>query len=238
MKNDKGVSILGAVLTLFILAIFGAAIVSLTSTEQEIRRRHIEKEQAFYEAMAGLEYAVREVVNGGYPVVTNKVLGRGSFTTTIDPSQHIVRSTGTSGDVTKSYQITMNNLGGDCLNINNDQMTVVGPNKTDMKANTIKKLCNNALTIDKFQFTWSPNNGEKVTLIKVENNTVFNNVAGAGSGEVIDIPDYTITGGVAHQINLIQFTNNMLNKQFTMTIYLSDTSYKSLQFVILPPNQN
>ncbi len=238
--NDmqRGVSLIGAVFTLLILAVFGSAIVSLTATEQDVRRRQIEKEQAFYEVQAGLEYAVREIYNGGYPVVSNKAIGRGSFTNTIDAPNHIVYATGVSGDVTKTHQITYNNLGGDCLNVNNDQVTVVGPNKTDMKALTLKKLCNNAITIDKFQFVWLPNNGEKVTQIKVENNIVYNSPSGAASGEVIDIPDYTISGGVAHQINLIQFTNNMLNKQFTMTVYLSDTSYKSNQFVILPPDQN
>ncbi|PIR17783.1 MAG: hypothetical protein COV46_02740 [Deltaproteobacteria bacterium CG11_big_fil_rev_8_21_14_0_20_49_13] len=235
---QKGVSIIGAVFTLLILAIFGSAIVSLTSTEHSVRRLQIEKEQAFYEVQAGLEYAVREIYNGGYPVVSNKGLGRGIFSVSIDAPNHIVYATGVSGDVTKTHQITYNNLAGDCLNVNNDQVTVVGPNKTDMKALTLKKLCNNAVSIDKLQFVWSPDNNEKVTQVKIENNLLYNSPSGAASGEIIDIPDYAISGGVAHQINLIKFTNNMLNKQFTITLYLTDTSYKTLQFVILPPNQN
>src|SRR3989338_1190352 len=179
---QKGVSIIGAVFALLVLAVFGGAIVALVATEQESRRLQLEKEQAFYEAQAGLEYAVREIVKGGYPVVTGKTLGRGSFTTTIDYPNHLIFSTGTSGDVSKTHQITNNQMGGDCLGINNDQATLVGPGKTDLKAITLKKNCNDAITIDKFKFEWSPNNGEKVIKIVVENNTLYDDPIGTPSG--------------------------------------------------------
>jgi hypothetical protein len=235
--REKGISLLGAVFTLLILAIFGAAIVVLVSTDQQTRRIHLEKEMAFYESQAGLEYAMREIKYGGYPIVTNKPLYRGSFTTAINYAQHLIFSTGTVGDLNQTHQITMNQMGGDCININNDQATVVGPNKTDIKAITLKKTCNYLITVDKIQLSWDPDGNERVTQIKIENTKVYDDPIGAPSGQVIDIPDYTLSNGNAHQINLLQFTNNMLNKTLTITLYLTDTSYKTLIHHILPPNQ-
>jgi hypothetical protein len=235
--NERGISILGAVFTLLILMIFGAALVAIVSTDHENRRKQIEKEQTFYEIQAGFEYALKEIKDGGYPVKTNMPLGTGSFTISIDYPNHIIYATGTVGDMGHTSQITFTQMGGDCLSVNNDQVTLTGPDKTDMKGLTLKKVCNNAITIDKLLFTWSPNSGEKVKKIKIENNTVYNNPVGTPSGQIIDIPDYTLSGSVAHQINLIEFSSNMLNKDFTMTVYLSDTTYKVLHFVILPPNK-
>lgn len=236
--NNRGISIVGAVFTLLILAIFGVSILSIVSTDQEMRMRQIEKEQAFYDVQAGLEYALREINYGGYPIVANKSLGRGAFTTTIDPTQHIVTSTGVSGGVTKTHQITYSTLGGDCLTINNDQVVLVGPGKTDLKALTLKKDCLSAITIDKMQLVWSPNNGEKVTKIEISNTTVYDNPGGSPSGGIIDISDYMLSGPNAEQISLIRFTSNMLNKDLTITFYLRDTSSRSIAFTILPPNQN
>lgn len=236
-KSNKGVSVLGAVIVLVVLGIFGAAIVALVSTEQESRRLLLEKEQAFYAVQAGLEYAIREIKNGGNPVVTNKQIGRGTFTNVTNFAQHSITVTGRTGEVARTHTIDFNQFGGDCLGVNNDQVTVVGPNKTDMKANTLRKNCNNAITVDKFQFTWDPDNGEKITRIELENNTVYSDANGSPSGAVIDITDYVIDGGQAHQLNLVRFTGNMLNKSFVMTVFLNDGSYVTMSFVILPPNQ-
>ena len=233
--DKKGISIIGAVFTLLVLGIFGAAIVSLVSTDQEMRSRHIGKEQAFYEVQAGLEYAIREINNGGYPVVTNKVLGRGNFTTSVDYPNHIVSSTGTSGSAAKMHQITYSTMGGDCMETNNDTATLTGPGRTELRGITLKKNCLNAITIDKIQISWTPNNGERVTKIEISNTAVYDRPAGAPSGETIDITDYVLSGNGAVQMNLVQFTSDMSGKNLTTTFYMSDTSYKVMTLTILPP---
>ncbi len=236
--NNKGISIIGAVFTLLIMAIFGTAIVSLVSSSHEIRRRQVQKEQAFYASQAGLEYAIKEINDGGYPIATNKQIGRGQFTTAVDFNTHTITSTGASGDVSKVHYITYSTMGGDCLDVNNEQATLVGPGKTDMKAITLKKNCLDAITVDKMQISWAPDNNIKVTKIIIKNNTVYEDVTGAGSGDLIDIIDYSMATGQAHQISLIEFTGNMLNKDLVITFFLSDTTYKTISFKILPPNQS
>lgn len=233
----RGISIIGAVFTLLILGIFGAAIVSLVSTDQEMRSRHIGKEQAFYEVQAGFEYAIREINNGGYPVVTNKVLGRGNFTTTIDYPNHFIYSAGSSGAATKTHQITYSTMGGDCLETNNDLATITGPGRTELRGITLKKNCLNAITIDKIQISWTPDNGERVTRIEISNTPVYDRPAGAPSGEIIDITDYIFSGSGAVQMNLVQFTSDISGKNLTMTFYMSDTSYKVMNLTVLPPGR-
>lgn len=229
----RGISIIGAVFALLILAIFGTAIVVLVGTDQDVRRRQIEKEQAFYEVQAGLEYAIREIDQGGYPVVTNKQLGSGSFTNTIDYSQHLVTSTGTFGDISKTHQITFNPMGGDCVNVD-----TIGyfeaPSYTIYIGAGVTKTCLSAISIDRFVFSWDPDAGQKVTRVLIDGAVVYSSATGTPSGGVIDIADYRISDGNYHDINQVRFTGSMQNTQLTMTVYFTDTSFKSALMGNLP----
>lgn len=227
----KGVSIIGAVFTLLILSVFGAAIVALVSTDHEIRRLHIFKEQTFYEIQAGFEYAIREINNGGYPVVT-KTLGIGSFTNTIDYSQHAITTTAVTGDVTHANSITYSPMGGDCLNINTSFVSTEGLGGTDLVGISFTKTCLDAITLDKMVFTWSPNGGERITRIEIDSTAVYNDMSGATSGLTIDIADFTIADANPHRMNLVRFTSDTRGKQMTLLVYLSDTSYKSVNFTV------
>ncbi|MBI2092688.1 MAG: hypothetical protein HYY43_00070 [Deltaproteobacteria bacterium] len=230
---QRGISIIGAVFTLLILGIFGAAMVSIVTTDQEVRRRQVEKEQAFYEVQAGLEYATREIKKGGYPIVTNKQLAKGAFTTTIDYPTHVIFSTGTAGDVSKTHQITNNQMGADCITITYDSASLAPPAYTDLRGIMLRKMCNDAVTIDKIQLTWVADGGEKVTRIEIESNAVYDNLAGSISGGIVDIADYSLTSVDYYQINLIRFTGNVSNKQLTMVLYMTDSSYKAVTFNML-----
>ncbi len=136
---QKGISIIGAVFTLLVLAVFGASIVALVAADSESRFRETEHEQSFYGMQAGLEWAVHEITNGGYPVQTQKSIGLGKFTNTVDYANHLVYSTGISGAVSQTHQITVNPMGGDCLTINSSSATLSGPGLTDIGGITLKK---------------------------------------------------------------------------------------------------
>ena len=231
-RIDKGISIIGAVFTLLVLAVFGAAIVVLVSADSEMRFRELEKEQAFYEVQAGLEYAVHEITNGGYPLQTNKALGRGTFTTTVDFPNHYVYATGTSGITSNTHRITVNPMEGDCLFINPNSESLGGPGRTDLSGIILQKTCLNSINVDKIQLTWSPNGGQKITNLTIYNVVLYNNATGSGSGVVIDSIDRSISDGTNHTINLIRFTGDMRNKQINMVVFLTDSSYKTSTFTI------
>lgn len=228
---QKGISIVGAVFTLLILAVFGASVVTLVSSDHESRRRMIEKEQAFYSAQAGLEYAVHEINYGGYPVQTNKAIGEGRFTVLIDYPSHNVSVTGISGDTNKVHQITKNPMGADCLVVNTVGASLGGV-KTDLQGITLQKICLNAITIASIVVSWSNPAGEKVTKVTIDNNILYNNVTGTASGIPIDIADFSMSDSATHTINLIQFSSGMSNKPITITFNLSDTSYKTVSVAL------
>lgn len=228
---QKGISIIGAVFTLLILSIFGAAIVSLMINEHRSRGMQIEKEQAFYETQAGFEYAIREINQGGYPVVTNLAFGRGTFSTTIDYPNHLIFVTGRSGDISKTHQITYTPMMGDCLTINTAAVAVNGPSRTDMQGLTIQKTCLTAISLDKLQLTWTPNNNEKITKVTIGGTVVYNSITGIGSGGIIDLADVKLTSGSTVAIDLIQFSGSMADKSLApFAISMTDTSYKTTTF--------
>lgn len=240
ISSNKGVSIIAAIFTLIILGIFGALIVTLVSTEQETRIAQLTQDWAFYNAQAGLEYGLRQVDTGGEPEVTNKPFGKGAFTINVDfveGSKRDMIVTGTSGASQRTFTINYDSFGGDCLSVNNDQVVMTGPGKTELKGLTLTRNCNDVITIDRIGFLWTPDNvNEKVIGITIKNDLVWSSISGIGSGEIADITDTPITGSVAHQINQIDFSHNMLNKELTLVFYLSDTSSKTITFTILPPN--
>jgi len=232
--SQRGISIIGAVFTLLILAIFGAAMTVVVGTEQEHRRLQLEKSQAFYQTQAGLEYAIWEIVNGGHPIVSNRTIGRGDFTVGVDYLNHRITVNGASGDVTKTHSITYNPMGGDCLSVDKSAAVLSGPSRTDLNGLTLRKVCNNAVTIEQVRIVWDPNNNEKVRRITINNLDVYDNISGASSGELIDIADHKLTASTSQPINLVQFSSSMLNKAITIVFYLSDSSYRNTQFTVLP----
>lgn len=235
MRVNRGISIIGAVFTLLILGVFGITMMSLVATEQETMIRSIEKTQAFYLTQTGLEFAIREINQGGYPVVTGKQFENGRFSTTIEPATHTIGVTGAIGDVVESHTITYPQLAGDCFELNNESAVLTGPEKAILKGVAFRKTCLNAITLDSMQLTWVPKNGgEHVLLVIVDGNTLYQATPGAISGEIFELTNYTISNGSVHQTNEIRFSSNMVDKDLTMTWYFTDTSSKTMTFRLLP----
>src|SRR3989304_3536703 len=84
ISNQKGASIIAVVAIMLILAVMGAALVSLVTTGSYISINQLQSEQAFNIAEGGIEKALTEFVKNNTPcaslVYTNS-LGAGSFTT-------------------------------------------------------------------------------------------------------------------------------------------------------------
>ncbi len=89
ISNQKGASIIAVIAIMLILAVMGAALVSLVTTGSDISINQLQSEQAFNIAEGGIEKALTEFVKNNTPcaslVYTNS-LGAGSFTTT--PTLH------------------------------------------------------------------------------------------------------------------------------------------------------
>ncbi len=223
LRGQRGVSIVGTVFTLIILGIMGAAMVAIVSDEQESRMRNLSREHSFYAAQAGFEYALREIREGGYPIVTAKQLGTAAFTTTIEPVARRITATGAAYEAERTHSITTSQLAGDCASINASGAHLGGSSGNELLGLTISRSCLNAVNIAAITVAWTPDVGERVRRVRIGGVEVFFLLGGRGSGELIDTEDARITGASA-AIDTIEFSAGMSGKTVDITLTFTDSS--------------
>lgn len=231
--SDRGISIVAALFTLIILGIFGATIVVLVAAEQESRRGQLSQEWAFYDVQAGLEYALREIDQGGYPLVTNKVFGKGSFTIDIDydeVSTRDITAAASVGSVQKVYQISYDSFGGDCLFVDFSSAQLTGTPKTDLSGLTLRKICNEGVNIDRIFMSWDPEDDEEVISASIGGSIVWEDVDGLPSGSSVDITDTLLTGSAAYPVDVIRFNSDMSGSDLTLRFIMTDSSTETVSF--------
>lgn len=222
-KNKKGISIIGTIFTLIILGIMGASLVSLVATDQESRMRSIMRERAFYAVQAGFEYALREIKEGGYPIVSAKTLGAANFTSSIDQSTRRITLSGVSGDAQRTHSITTAQLARDCLTINISGAFAGGTNNTQLRGLQLNRTCLNAVNIDKVTASWTPNLFENVVKVSIGGSLVYNDAIGESSGVAIDSTDHKISAA-SEPVDYIEFTSGIVGKRITITLTFTDSS--------------
>lgn len=220
--NERGISIVGTVFTMIILGIMGATLVSLVATDQESRTRVLHRELAFYAAQAGFEYALREIREGGYPIVSNKQLGNARFTTTINETTRTVTSSGVIVGNVKSYSITAPQLAKDCVTIDMSAAVAGGGNLNQLQNVRLMRTCLSAVSIDRMTVVWTPDLGEKITKVQIDGVEVFNDLNGVPSGQSIDIMDYKFSGTA--NIDKIEFSSSISGKRVTVSFQFTDSS--------------
>jgi hypothetical protein len=89
-------------------------------------------------------------------------------------------------------------------------------------------------TISYMKPSWSPDNGEKVETIKINNTTIKNYSAGYSSGTNIDVNDYQINSGSADYENIFIFKDEMLSKDLTIEYTFSDGSKETVTALMNP----
>lgn len=234
-SSQKGMSIIAAIFALIILGIFGMAIVALVSAEHESRANHSSSVVSFYDAQAGFEYAIREIKDGWYPLVTNKVLSRGDFTTAIaysETSTSYIYVVGKVGAVQKRYQISYTPFEADCTSINTSGVALGGTGNIDVTGITFRRTCNNAINVDKIILSWTTNGGEKVMSISMNGEQVWQSPTGAVSGTTIDINDSRFTDTSSHPLTLLRFSSSMSHKNVTMRFIMTDSSTETVTFTL------
>lgn len=223
LRSRRGISIIGTVFTLIILSLMGAAMVAIVSDEQESRMRSLSRERAFYAVQAGFEYALREIREGGYPIVTAKPLAHAAFTTTIEPTARRITATGSAYEAERAYSITTSQLARDCASLNSSGAHLGGSSANELLGLTISRSCLNAVNVAAVTVTWTPNVGERVRRIRIGGVEVFYLLGGKGSGEPIDIEDARISGSSA-AVDTIEFSSGMSGRTVDITLTFTDSS--------------
>lgn len=220
--GQRGISIVGTVFALIILGVLGAALVGLVAMDQESRMRSIFREKAFYAVQAAFEYALREIKEGGYPIVTSKALGNSAFTTSITASERKISATGNSGSASKAHSITTDRLAFDCVDIDSSGMAVGGLSNNELQNIDVVRTCLNAINVASMKISWLPDMGETVQSIRIDGISVYDDPGGSGSGETIDITDTRTTASA--RINTIEFSSGISGKSITIDLIFTDSS--------------
>lgn len=222
ISNQRGISIVGTVFTLIILGVLGAALVGLVAMDQESRMRSIFREKAFYSVQAGFEYALREIMEGGYPLVMGKAIGSSTFDVSIRASERKITATGNSGSAGKTHSITTGRLAFDCADIDSSAMIVGGTSGDELQNINITRTCLNAINIASMKIIWSPNMGETVQRIRIDGSDVYDDIGGSESGEAIDITDTRVV--TTSRINAIEFSSGISGREVTTDLIFTDSS--------------
>ncbi len=230
LSNERGISIVGAVLILLVLIVFGCALIALVATQRESRGIELSMTRAFYEVQAGLEYASREVNEGWYPIVAGKGCAVGSFTTAINQSNRRLTVQGFSNASQDSHYITLPNLASNCTSVTVSGATVGGVGSTDVSGITIRKTCLNGINIESFVFSWTPTSSTNVKQIVIDSTTIYDHITGIPQGQVVDSLDTRLTDAASHTLSLIKFSGSMAGKAVTMRVNFTDSSYITKQF--------
>ena len=219
LRDERGISIVGTVFAFVILGVMGATLVALVSTDQESRMMIIQRERAFYAVQAGLEYALREINEGGYPLVAAKPLGQASFTVSIDSGSHKVTVRGESEVALKTHSIIAPLLGADCLDVN---VSGAGMGGEQLIGIVLTQTCLNAVAVNSMTLEVTPDLGERVRRVMVGGTLVYEDLSGAASGEVIDVTDFRVVGQAV--IDFIEFSAGIGGKGIDLKLTLSDSS--------------
>lgn len=222
LSNNRGLSVIGTVFTLIVLGVLGASLVSIVAGDQESRMSSIFRERAFYGAQAGFEYALREIKEGGYPIVTEKAIGEGRFSVSIAPNDHKITVVGESGSAFKTYSITAPLLGMDCIELDVSNAQLGGPTQNQLIGLVLRKKCLNAVSIQSTTLSWVSDMAEKVRRVRIAGADVYQDVNGAASGSIIDNADFKVSNSA--NIDVIEFSSGMAGKTITIRLKCTDTS--------------
>ena len=234
--GQRGVGIVAVMMIVVALSLMGAVITMLVATGAVAKTNDLVREQAFYLANAGFEYALMRQSQG---LDSNGTYNLGNGTFTIDYAQGGLITVSSSvnsmmGASAQTYTIQgpPKQSMGDCLVIGTSGAKLASGN-TQLTGVTLKNQCSSPITIASMTVSWSPAISERMTQISIASATVYNNSSGLSSGSAADITDKTIAAGSTVSLDAVTFNGSVNGKNFTLLFSMSDASSTSasVQFV-------
>lgn len=238
--HERGISVLGILVSIAVLAAMGTGMAVLVSTNQELRTAQYYSGQAFASAQAGLEVTLGLIYHGATPcdplsrsLEGDTLLGENIVVSRANNRIYVTASKGTA--VTSvSIVDPIPPAQGQYLTVDvthsKDSSNGAPPAKLIDTSFQLVPGCGTTVTITSMAVSWEPNNGEKVQQIKFDGNNVYSVGGGAGavSGTTIDIVDQTIADAGLHMVDFIRWNGDIQNRLYTIVFNFADGSNKSV----------
>lgn len=233
LRSSKGMSLLGALVAMLVLAAMGASMATLVATNQVTRSLQYTADQSFSSAQSALEVVLGYIHSGANPcsyvdrdfdfagsdINVNRANGR----------IYVTADNGGSNTAVSIVDPDPSNA-GDTLLIDTgsaqDASNGAPPKKLIGVILQLDPGCGTAVTLTSMVVTWTPEYGEDVEQIKLDNLNIYNSSEGAESGELIDVTDTTINDAGEHPINFIRWGDTIQNRLYTIQFNFSDGSNK------------
>ncbi len=237
-QYNRGISVLGILIAVIILAAMGTAMAVLVSSNQDMRSQQYYSDQSFASAQAGIELVLgleHNNVNPCDPIARNllgdSLLGN---SITVNRVSSRIYITGTKGSGTANYSIVdphpPNNALILLIDTSNakDASNGAPPKKLIGVTFQLTPGCGGPVTITSMVVSWSPDHDEKVQQIKFDGNNIYNQVGqgGAESGDLINTTDVTISDASVHNMDFIRWNNEIQNRLYTIRFNFIDGSNK------------
>ncbi len=238
VHSNRGISVLGILVAVMILAAMGAAMTVLVASNQDARSHQLYVDQSFASAQAGLEMIlglIHSGVNPCDPVSRNlegdNLVGNSIAVTRLNNRIYVV---GAKGDSTTAVSIVdpLPPAQGQLLQTDTsaakDSSNGAPPAKLIGITFQLMPGCGNPVTITTMTVSWTPDNGEKVDQIKFDGNNVYSvgGNAGSPSGSTIDIVDQYIADANVHTVDFIRWDGDIQHRLYTIQFNFADGSNK------------
>lgn len=238
--SRRGISVLGILVAVMILAAMGGAMAVLVVGNQETRSHQLYMDQSFASAQAGLEVTLGLIAHGVNPcdplsrnLEGDNLLGN-SITVVRENSRIYV--VGAKGDSTTAVSIVdpvppaMGQLLQTDITAAKDSSNGAPPAKLIGITFQLMPGCGSPVTITSMLVSWSPNYGELVQQIKFDGSNVYSEGGSAGtlSGITIDTVDQYIADANVHMVDFIRWNGDIQNRLYTIQFNFADGSNKSV----------
>jgi len=223
-------------ITVAIIGVFSLALPVFIAGNQNTRTNELNSMQAYYNAHAGIEFALREILVGGQGlscIFSDRDFASNAFN--ITRFNNRIQVTGNQGNATRNFSITDPNPANSATCSNLDVVSAFvtnGDNKLQGITFSRDPSCNCPLSIVSMTNSWTPDANERVKFIRVDNSIYYSQNPGQLSGEteVFDAPftiglsDYT-----SHDLTNIQFQKKIDDvTEFSLIFNFADGSSETV----------
>lgn len=228
-SNQSGMSVFGAMVSIFILGMIGSAALYLSVISETGKQDNWVSSMSGYIAQAGAEYAMKKYYEGNATVSViepGKSFADGTF---------IISESGSSPNITVSVdgrfgtaikKISFKKPDHAKCTVWDTATTALSPN-TRIHQLYFKKVCLDQIIVDKITVSWNPTTGGPLNRIDFDAVTQFS--GSKNSGELIEIVNYVVSN--TNQRNTeIYFDTDMTGKTFTIQFTMEDTTLTSKTF--------
>ncbi len=232
-RDEHGVTVIAALLAVLLMGAMGAGLAYFTASNQQTRVQQVTRDQAYYSNVAGMEFALGQILTGGSGSAsfTRKFAGE-TFTVTRAGGTMTIQSG--KLNAVSSHSINDPFDASVCLVVNTGAVALSAP-YTQLTGITLSRdaSCTQAVVINSMTGTsWTPDNGENLTGIQIASNPVEFSGSEEGGGTFdFGANDYTIDDGNQHNLTYLQWDTSVFNHNFQLVFnytYGTSTYSKSV----------